>query len=141
MSKNFRFKGTGVAIVTPFNKDNNIDFKALGKLIDHIIKGGVEYVVALGTTGIWSIGSEVGVEVSKATLKEIYFEMKQLRDQNKKYDDLKVDIKGFSVDLIDADRQTMLSDTTKLNKEVKWTKNIQKDNYIFEASNILNDMK
>lgn len=38
-------------------------------------------LVALGTTGIWSIGSEVGVEVSKATLKEIYYEMKCLRDE------------------------------------------------------------
>src|SRR5687767_12604683 len=51
MSKNTKFKGTGVAIVTPFNKDNSIDYKSLGKLIDFIIKGGVEYVVALGTTG------------------------------------------------------------------------------------------
>jgi 4-hydroxy-tetrahydrodipicolinate synthase len=51
MSKNSKFKGTGVAIVTPFNKDNSIDYKSLGKLVDHIIKGGVEYVVALGTTG------------------------------------------------------------------------------------------
>jgi 4-hydroxy-tetrahydrodipicolinate synthase len=46
-----RFKGTGVAIITPFNKDNGIDYKALGKLIDYIIKGGVEYIVLLGTTG------------------------------------------------------------------------------------------
>jgi 4-hydroxy-tetrahydrodipicolinate synthase len=51
MSKNSKFKGTGVAIVTPFNKDNNPDTKALGKLVDFIIKGGVEYVVVLGTTG------------------------------------------------------------------------------------------
>ena len=51
MSKNSKFKGTGVAIVTPFNKDNNPDLKALGKLVDFIIKGGVEYVVVLGTTG------------------------------------------------------------------------------------------
>ncbi|MGQ0827346.1 MAG: 4-hydroxy-tetrahydrodipicolinate synthase [Bacteroidota bacterium] len=51
MSKNTKFKGTGVAIVTPFNKDNSIDYKSLGKVVDFIIKGGVEYVVALGTTG------------------------------------------------------------------------------------------
>ncbi|MDQ3049121.1 MAG: 4-hydroxy-tetrahydrodipicolinate synthase [Bacteroidota bacterium] len=51
MSKNSKFKGTGVAIVTPFNNDNSIDFKSLGKLVDHIIKGGAEYIVALGTTG------------------------------------------------------------------------------------------
>lgn len=51
MSKNVKFKGTGVAIVTPFNKDNSVDYKSLNKLIDFIIKGGVEYVVVLGTTG------------------------------------------------------------------------------------------
>ena len=52
MSKNLKFKGTGVAIITPFNnKDTSIDYKALGKLVDFIIKGGAEYIVALGTTG------------------------------------------------------------------------------------------
>ena len=51
MSKNLKFKGTGVAIVTPFNKDNSIDYKSLNKLVDFIIKGGVEYIVVLGTTG------------------------------------------------------------------------------------------
>jgi 4-hydroxy-tetrahydrodipicolinate synthase len=43
--------GTGVAIVTPFHKDGSIDFNALGKLVDHLIAGNVEYLVVLGTTG------------------------------------------------------------------------------------------
>ncbi len=51
MSKNSKFNGTGVAIVTPFNKDHSVDYKSLGKLVNHIIKGGVEYIVVLGTTG------------------------------------------------------------------------------------------
>lgn len=51
MSKINKFSGTGVAIVTPFNKDNSVDYKSLGKLVNHIIKGGVEYIVVLGTTG------------------------------------------------------------------------------------------
>ena len=51
MSKNNKFKGTGVAIVTPFNKDSSVDYKSLQKLVNHIIKDGVEYVVVLGTTG------------------------------------------------------------------------------------------
>ncbi len=68
-------------------------------------------------------------------------EQKQLREQYKKYDDLKVDIKGFSVDLTAIDREKLQVDTIKLNREIKWIKNIQKDNYIFEASNIVNDMK
>ncbi len=48
---NKKFLGTGVAIITPFRSDGSVDFKSLGKLLEHIIKGGVNYVVALGTTG------------------------------------------------------------------------------------------
>jgi dihydrodipicolinate synthase len=44
-------RGTGVALVTPFNSRGAIDFNALGKVIDSVIEGGVEYLVTLGTTG------------------------------------------------------------------------------------------
>jgi 4-hydroxy-tetrahydrodipicolinate synthase len=44
-------KGTGVAIVTPFLKNGNVDFKSLEKIVENLIKGRVEYIVALGTTG------------------------------------------------------------------------------------------
>jgi 4-hydroxy-tetrahydrodipicolinate synthase len=46
-----QLRGTGVALVTPFKKDESIDWNALEKLIDHVITGGVDYVVSLGTTG------------------------------------------------------------------------------------------
>ena len=46
-----KFKGTGVAIVTPFKNDSSIDFSALGRIINHVIEGGVNYVVGMGTTG------------------------------------------------------------------------------------------
>lgn len=45
------FKGTGVAIVTPFKSDSSIDFAALGRVVNHVINGGVNYIVAMGTTG------------------------------------------------------------------------------------------
>lgn len=45
-----QFKGTGVALVTPFHTDSSIDFEALGKLVDYVIDGGVDFLVALGTT-------------------------------------------------------------------------------------------
>jgi len=45
------FTGTGVAIITPFRNDSSIDFKSLEKILEHIISGGVDYVVVLGTTG------------------------------------------------------------------------------------------
>ena len=51
MSLRNLLKGTGVAIVTPFNEDESVDFTALGNLIDFIIGNGVEYIVSLGTTG------------------------------------------------------------------------------------------
>jgi len=46
-----RFRGTGVAIVTPFKNDSSIDFAAMGRVINHVIGGGVNYIVAMGTTG------------------------------------------------------------------------------------------
>ena len=44
------FTGTGVALVTPFRKQETIDFSKLEELIDHVITNGVDYIVALGTT-------------------------------------------------------------------------------------------
>ncbi len=44
------FQGTGVAIVTPFLIDGNIDFNSLSNLLEHIITNGVDFIVSLGTT-------------------------------------------------------------------------------------------
>jgi 4-hydroxy-tetrahydrodipicolinate synthase len=44
-------KGSGVALVTPFQANGEVDYTGLGKLIDHCISGGIEYLVSLGTTG------------------------------------------------------------------------------------------
>lgn len=46
-----KFRGTGVALITPFTADNKVDFKSLGKLLNHVIDGGVEFLVVCGTTG------------------------------------------------------------------------------------------
>ncbi|GGB25571.1 4-hydroxy-tetrahydrodipicolinate synthase [Puia dinghuensis] len=46
-----QLRGTGVAIVTPFQSDLHIDYTALGNIIDFVIAGGVEYIVTMGTTG------------------------------------------------------------------------------------------
>ena len=48
--KDQRFIGTGVAIITPF-RNNEIDFPAYERIINYVIKGGVNYIVALGSTG------------------------------------------------------------------------------------------
>jgi 4-hydroxy-tetrahydrodipicolinate synthase len=51
MAIQHQLRGTGVALVTPFRKEGIVDFTALGKVIDHVIKGGIDYLVTLGTTG------------------------------------------------------------------------------------------
>lgn len=45
------FHGTGVALVTPFNADGSVDYQGLERLINHLVNGGIDYLVSLGTTG------------------------------------------------------------------------------------------
>ena len=45
------FKGIGVALVTPFLEDLQVDYPSLERLINHVIDGGVDYLVLHGTTG------------------------------------------------------------------------------------------
>lgn len=50
MNLHERFRGTGVALVTPF-KNGQVDWEDLEKIIEHVLAGGVEFLVSLGTTG------------------------------------------------------------------------------------------
>jgi 4-hydroxy-tetrahydrodipicolinate synthase len=59
-----KLKGTGVAIVTPFKTDKSIDYNALEKLVEHLISGGINYLVVQGTTG-------ESVTLSKQEKKEV----------------------------------------------------------------------
>ena len=43
-------KGHGVALITPFKGNGAIDFEAIPRIIEHLINGGVDYLVVLGTT-------------------------------------------------------------------------------------------
>lgn len=47
---NVDFTGTGVALVTPFLDDTRPDYVGLRRLVHHVIEGGVDYLVVLGTT-------------------------------------------------------------------------------------------
>ena len=47
----FNLKGMGVALVTPFKEDKNIDLDALDRLLDSLVEAKVDYIVVLGTTG------------------------------------------------------------------------------------------
>ena len=48
--KNSIFKGTGVALITPFKQDQSVDTEALIKIVNHVIDNGADFLVALGTT-------------------------------------------------------------------------------------------
>ena len=51
MKNNSQLKGLGTALITPFKADGSVDYDALARLLDTQIKGFVDYIVVLGTTG------------------------------------------------------------------------------------------
>ena len=51
MENDKRLRGVGTALVTPFTKKGDIDFEALERVVEFSIDGGVDFLVALGTTG------------------------------------------------------------------------------------------
>ncbi|MCO6485716.1 MAG: 4-hydroxy-tetrahydrodipicolinate synthase [Saprospiraceae bacterium] len=61
-------KGLGVALVTPF-RNGEIDLDALGRVIDHTLEGGADFLVSLGTTGETStLAWEECLEVLRFTI-------------------------------------------------------------------------
>lgn len=45
-----KLAGVGAALITPFTPDGRVDYPALARMVDYVIEGGVDYIVALGTT-------------------------------------------------------------------------------------------
>jgi len=45
-----KFKGMGVALITPFNKDDSVDYVALTNMIDYLIQNNADFLCVLGTT-------------------------------------------------------------------------------------------
>jgi 4-hydroxy-tetrahydrodipicolinate synthase len=67
-----RFTGTGVAMVTPFDDNNQIDYTSLKKLIAYLIDNDVDYLVVMGTTAEYPCISEAEkAEILDFTKKEI----------------------------------------------------------------------
>ncbi len=64
--------GTGVALVTPFNSSMAVDEKALASVIEHVLAGGVEYIVTLGTTGETpTLSREEKIRISRFTIEVV----------------------------------------------------------------------
>ena len=76
-------------------------------------------------------------------LEKFRSEQKYWRDQNKKYEDIKKDIKDFNASPLDEDLAVLKgkNDTAKVGIANRWAKNIAKDIYICEASNIVSEIK
>ena len=64
--KKIIFKGCGTAIITPFTKDDKVDFEAFGKLIEYQISEKVDAIIVCGTTGE---ASTMTLEERKETIK------------------------------------------------------------------------
>ena len=66
------FKGTGTAIITPFTKDNEIDYTSLKKILSSQIKNGIDAIILLGTTGESPVISiEERKKLTEVTLEEV----------------------------------------------------------------------
>lgn len=63
-----KFLGTGVALVTPFRSDSSVDVQALSAIVNHVIDGGVEYLVVLGTTAESATLSKEEKQLVKQTI-------------------------------------------------------------------------
>ena len=66
------FKGSGVAIVTPFDKNNNIDYDTYKKLIEFQIKNHTDAIIVCGTTGeSATLNTDEKKELIKFTVKSV----------------------------------------------------------------------
>ncbi len=63
--------GTGVALVTPFNKDKSVDLQGLERLVNYQIDNGINYLVVLGTTGEPATLTKEEKEVVKSKITEV----------------------------------------------------------------------
>ena len=72
MNYSYPFKGLGVALVTPFKTDGQIDFDSLARIVENLIAGGVDHLCVLGTTAETPTLSESErLEVVKFVIKQV----------------------------------------------------------------------
>lgn len=66
------FRGSGVALITPFTEDDRVNFKKLGELIDYHIENSTDAIVINGTTGeSATLTAEEKVEIIKYTVTRV----------------------------------------------------------------------
>lgn len=72
MNCSYPFKGLGVALVTPFNQDGQIDFDTLARIVENLIEGSVDFLCVLGTTAETpTLTSDERLTVTKFIIKQV----------------------------------------------------------------------
>ena len=72
MNYSYPFKGLGVALVTPFKTDGQIDFESLARIVENLIAGGVDHLCVLGTTAETpTLSASERLEVVKFVIKQV----------------------------------------------------------------------
>ena len=72
MNYSYPFKGLGVAMVTPFKTNGQIDFESLARIVENLIAGGVDHLCVLGTTAETpTLSASERLEVVKFVIKQV----------------------------------------------------------------------
>lgn len=72
MNYSYPFKGLGVALVTPFKQDGQIDFDTLTSIVENLISGGTDFLCVLGTTAETpTLTSDERLKVTKHVIKQV----------------------------------------------------------------------
>ena len=72
MNYSYPFKGLGVALVTPFRKDGQIDYDALARIVENLIAGGTDFLCVLGTTAETpTLTSDERLSVTRFVIKQV----------------------------------------------------------------------
>lgn len=72
MNYSYPFKGLGVALVTPFKQDGQIDYDTLTRIVENLIIGGTDFLCVLGTTAETpTLTSDERLKVTKHVIKQV----------------------------------------------------------------------
>jgi len=72
MNYSYPFRGLGVALVTPFRQDGQIDFDSLTTIVESLIAGGTDFLCVLGTTAETpTLTSDERMQVVKHVIKQV----------------------------------------------------------------------
>lgn len=92
-----KFSGVGVALVTPFDEQGRVDEASLRKLVDYVTNGGIDYLVALGTTS----------EAATMTAEEKEFVCRVIAEQNNGRLPIVVGVGGNNTSLVVKELSTL----------------------------------